>query len=226
MGWGVIKYAFLLGEGGNGWFCLCSASFCGWGSGILQLWGSLSAPTLPVAACISVYQAAPTFCAMNPILFNGCPRLALPWVQVCLCLQGESGRVYLQQLILPIPGFHQQEQVGGRFLRSISYPHAPTLVSVLCRVPGTVGREGLPHVIIATSRALREKSYCQVVHVEGSCVGTMCRDHMEGAGGGTMCRDHVEGAGGGIMWRDHVETMWRNLEGYLEGIWRGIGEAV
>lgn len=81
-------------------------------------------------------------------------------------------------------------------------------------------------MIIATSRALREKSYCQVVHVEGSCVGTMCRDHMEGAGGGTMCRDHVEGAGGGIMWRDHVETMWRNLEGYLEDIWRGIGEAV
>lgn len=61
----------------------------GQGRGVLQLWDSLLALHPAVAAWSSVYQLPPTFCAMNPILFNGCPGWPYLWVQLCLCLQGE-----------------------------------------------------------------------------------------------------------------------------------------
>lgn len=75
---------------------------------------------------------------------------------------------------------------------------------MLCSIPGAVGREGLTHVIIATTMALREKS-----HVGGL---------SDGPCGGTMWKDHV-----GTMWRDHVKTMCRigegrHTQGYEEGL--------
>lgn len=62
---------------------------------------------------------------MNPILFNGCPSLVLPVGAGASVFKEKQGRTYLQQINLPVPGVHQQDQVGGRFLRlptPCSYP--------------------------------------------------------------------------------------------------------
>lgn len=72
-------------------------------------------PSLCLWLPISLFiKPPPTFCAMNLILFNGCPGLASFARRI---RRGSTCNSSFSQYQVS-----NKEQVGGRFLRSISYP--------------------------------------------------------------------------------------------------------
>lgn len=79
----------------------------------------------PACGCLylSVCQAAPYTLYHESYSVQWLPQLGL----TCGCRHASvckenHGRMYLQQLIPPVRGVHQQDQVGGRFLGSTPYP--------------------------------------------------------------------------------------------------------